>query len=184
MTHQTALAHPRQPLKAHRRAGPTKRREAARSRRIEILRAVTEPHAPGASRRESALIAQCITPGGVRIDGMARRYAHPDHAELSPLAATRLFAEVYARLMSDEEWPWGATYKRHDGLESMAIPDLNAMWRARAQADALGMTYNHYIGAIAFGHAAQGFVDAPSPTELSGPVALAVASFSRDAFVE
>lgn len=166
--------------KASRRAGPRERALIAHARKRAIRRAVLQPCSDVELTAEPQIIEECISPMGQALNQIARPLAAPENQEMSPLEATAHFADLYASVMSDVEWPWGDSYEPHYGLESLDIPDIESMWRARCQADLLGMEYHHYINAITISRVVRGFKTPTPLNELHGAAAMAICAFARN----
>jgi len=99
----------------------------------------------------------------------------------SPLDATQFFCFCLASLSTISWYPLTAESRPvfasiGSNFADYEEADMNHLWRARQQADFLGMTYDSYIRAVVRGHlATDRAYHRLKPEDLCGPHALGLA---------
>lgn len=115
------------------------------------------------------------------VEEVALTFRNEAYEHLSPLEAAHLFAERYQLAIEDGPYQWDSRGQTglEGGLINAQLTTLRHVWRARQQADMLGLEYDEYIDAVLMGHAARGYERPPLPRELHGKVPMAVAAYAH-----
>lgn len=145
--------------------------------RIQRMRAALTAKDPElAEILEEAFCAYHLRRHLYQAEASLKTSRNADYARLTPLRATDLFAEAYLKI-----WTWRV---RHYGFTSScdltgelidtSTAVLEDLWKARQQADAIGMDYYMYLNAVIEKHI-ELYRCPPNPRDLHGAGALIAA---------
>lgn len=146
-------------------------------RRAADLRAIRKAGGQAAEIGELRFVRTWIDADLLAAEPSLVEMAWVENRYLSPLKRTELFAEAYVAKVHRALWrrrgPIAAKsqpLEREFALNSPAV--MNALWRARAEADLLGVPYELYLDVVIDGHLTNDkWQRPPRPNQLYGKLA-------------
>jgi len=171
------LSHPSLAAGPRLSSTPPKRRKITRETRGLLYRALYELDPFEADAKEAELTSSLINIEDRRADEIGVVLKHERYRRLTPYRATALFAELYQD-MFDLSGEHEQISGLEAGLEEASLANFLHIWRARQQADVLGMEYTEYLAAVFLTNQALGSSQLPRPSDLHGSVAAASAALA------